>query len=228
MSAALPVDDERPVGPRSSKGTRTRARLMQGAKEVFEENGFADARISDIAERAGVSYGSFYHYFVSKEEVFREVASKGEPDLEPGDLASKNAATAEVDTIEQLETAISRYLVDYRREARIMRVIEQVSRHDDVLSASRLDRHLRCAEQVAACIRRCQRLGLADPAIEPTTGSILLLSMVLSFAEAWLVRGDLRCSFDEGVAQLNRLCMGAIGITDRSQPGTGRGGAQAQ
>ena len=46
------------------------------AKEIFEENGFLDARISDIAERAGLSHGSFYHYFESKEEVFREVAAE--------------------------------------------------------------------------------------------------------------------------------------------------------
>src|SRR3974390_3485966 len=69
-----PAEGERPNGPRSRKGAETRARLLAAAKEIFEENGFLDARISDIAERAGLSHGSFYHYFDSKEEVFREVA----------------------------------------------------------------------------------------------------------------------------------------------------------
>src|SRR4051812_34180247 len=69
-----PVADK-PSGPRSSKGTRTRERLVDAAKEIFEEHGFLDARISDIAERAGQSHGSFYYYFDSKEEVFREVAA---------------------------------------------------------------------------------------------------------------------------------------------------------
>ena len=63
--------NEKPSGPRSRKGVETRARLLTAAKEVFERDGFLDARISDIVERAGLSHGSFYHYFESKEEVFR-------------------------------------------------------------------------------------------------------------------------------------------------------------
>jgi AcrR family transcriptional regulator len=34
---------------------------VTAAKEIFENDGFLDARISDIAERAGLSHGSFYH-----------------------------------------------------------------------------------------------------------------------------------------------------------------------
>src|SRR3546814_18247115 len=64
--------------PRSRKGALTRARLIDAAKEVFEESGFLETRISDIAERAGLSHGSFYHYFDSKEQVFREVAEAQE------------------------------------------------------------------------------------------------------------------------------------------------------
>ena len=71
---AAPTAD-RPNGPRSRKGAETRARLLDAAKQIFEENGFLEARISDIADRAGMSHGSFYHYFDSKEEVFREIAA---------------------------------------------------------------------------------------------------------------------------------------------------------
>src|SRR5579863_404045 len=71
----LQPTSDKPSGPRSRKGIETRARLIAAAKEVFERDGFLDARISDIAEHAGLSHGSFYHYFESKEEVFREVAA---------------------------------------------------------------------------------------------------------------------------------------------------------
>src|ERR1700755_1673758 len=63
------------TGPRSLKAARTRVRLIAAAKEIFEEHGFLEARISDISERAGHSHGPFYYYFQSKEEVFREVAA---------------------------------------------------------------------------------------------------------------------------------------------------------
>src|SRR6185295_11301824 len=73
-SPAIPAI-EKPTNPRSSKAIRTRERLVEAAKEVFEESGFLEARISDIASRAGQSHGSFYYYFNSKEEIFREVAA---------------------------------------------------------------------------------------------------------------------------------------------------------
>src|SRR4029078_11671940 len=67
-----PANDPPPGAPRSAKGAKTRARRVEAANLVSEETGFLDARISDIAERAGISHGSFYHYFESKEQIFRE------------------------------------------------------------------------------------------------------------------------------------------------------------
>src|ERR1700692_863228 len=81
VSTPPSLTGEKPSGPRSRKGVETRARLVSAAKEVFERDGFLEARISDIAERAGLSHGSFYHYFESKEEVFREVAEAVEGQL---------------------------------------------------------------------------------------------------------------------------------------------------
>ena len=81
MSTAPRIEAERPNGPRSRKGVQTRARLVDAAKKVFEDHGFLDARISDIAEEAGLSHGSFYHYFESKDEIFLEVAEAQEDKL---------------------------------------------------------------------------------------------------------------------------------------------------
>ena len=47
--------------PLSRKGLQTRARLLEAAKKVFERDGFLDARIVDITERANLAPGGFYH-----------------------------------------------------------------------------------------------------------------------------------------------------------------------
>ena len=76
-SRQCPTNRARPNQPAAAPvraRAPTRARLLDAAKEVFEETGFLEARIADIAERAGMSHGSFYHYFDSKEQIFREVA----------------------------------------------------------------------------------------------------------------------------------------------------------
>lgn len=47
--------------------------ILEAALEVFAERGLSDARLEDIARRAGVSKGTIYLYFPNKEELFREV-----------------------------------------------------------------------------------------------------------------------------------------------------------
>jgi AcrR family transcriptional regulator len=46
------------------------AELLEAALDVFFEKGFAAARLEDIAARAGVSKGTIYLYYASKEDVF--------------------------------------------------------------------------------------------------------------------------------------------------------------
>jgi AcrR family transcriptional regulator len=47
--------------------------ILDAALAVFGERGLADARLDDIARRAGLSKGTIYLYFPNKEELFREV-----------------------------------------------------------------------------------------------------------------------------------------------------------
>lgn len=49
------------------------AELLDAALHVFAEQGFARARLEDVARRAGVSKGAVYLYFKSKEALFREM-----------------------------------------------------------------------------------------------------------------------------------------------------------
>ncbi len=208
----MTVSTDRPSGPRSSKGQRTRARLLAAAKEIFEEHGFGDARISDIAERAGLSYGVFYHYFPSKEEIFRELSAVHERQVGAAVVAETDRVPESIENAmtAKLEVANRRYLAEYRREAALMRVIEQVSRHDEALGQARLYRHKLYTERLAEAIAHLQRHGLADQAVDPAVGSQAIMAMVTRFAEAWFVEGRVTCGFDEGVAQLNRLCLNAI------------------
>jgi AcrR family transcriptional regulator len=47
--------------------------IIEAALKVFGECGLANARLQDIAQRAGVSKGTIYLYFPNKEELFREM-----------------------------------------------------------------------------------------------------------------------------------------------------------
>lgn len=49
------------------------AELLDAALEIFVEKGFAATRVEEVAQRAGVSKGTLFLYFPSKEELFKAV-----------------------------------------------------------------------------------------------------------------------------------------------------------
>ena len=49
---------------------KTRRVLLEAAREVFTEQGYSQASIADVVERAGSSVGSLYHHFGGKSELF--------------------------------------------------------------------------------------------------------------------------------------------------------------
>jgi AcrR family transcriptional regulator len=206
--------NDKPSGPRSRKGVETRARLVAAAKEIFERDGFLDARISDIAERAGLSHGSFYHYFESKEEVFREVANEVEERLSaPMDTVILDP-TSTLTPAERIREAMRIHLQSYREEARIMGVIEQVSRFDPDVRALRNERHFHYHRAMTDSIRSLQRHGLVDPGLDPDVTAAALGSMTYRFPEMWFVQDLFECDFDTGVDQFTRVFVRALGLED--------------
>ena len=64
------------VAVREAKSARTRRRILDAAAEVFSEQGYT-ARLSDIADRAGMKAGSLYYHFDSREDLVAEVLRLG-------------------------------------------------------------------------------------------------------------------------------------------------------
>ncbi len=63
--------------PRTAREVRSAARreaILAAALEEFSSQGFAAARLDDIARRAGVAKGTIYLYFADKEALFQELA----------------------------------------------------------------------------------------------------------------------------------------------------------
>jgi len=212
VSVAATVEGGKPNGPRSRKGAKTRARLVAAAKEIFEESGFLDARISDIADRAGLSHGSFYHYFDSKEEIFREVAATVDELLSEPQRTVALAPSFRASPRERIHEAIRRYLSSYREEAKIIGVVEQVSLYDTEVAALRHARHHNYQQDVAESIRQLQMRGRADPNLDPKIAAAILGAMTTRFAEAWLVEEAVNCRFDDAVEQLTILFVNALGM----------------
>ncbi len=210
---AAPAQDAKGSGPRSTKGARTRERLVEAAKEVFEELGFLEARISDIAERAGQAHGSFYYYFDSKEEIFREVAASVDQELF-APMTDVIKAHSKLAPQQRIREAMRRHFDSYKQQARILGLIEHVSRYDPEVNRIRLERHARYTEEVAEQIRQLQRHKLADASLDPMVTAAALGSLTYRFAEMWLVHGAVESSMEHAVETVSRIFANALRLKD--------------
>ena len=72
MTAPDPAPGGTAHVPRWERRKESRpAELLAAALELFVERGYAAARLDDVAARAGVSKGTLYLYFDSKEALFK-------------------------------------------------------------------------------------------------------------------------------------------------------------
>jgi AcrR family transcriptional regulator len=69
---ASPVEARKPRVNEKAR-LRTRTKLLRAARSVMSRKGIESTAINDITDEAELSFGSFYNYFSSKEEVARAV-----------------------------------------------------------------------------------------------------------------------------------------------------------
>src|SRR5215218_10567990 len=74
---AGPEKNEEHDGPRWRRRSEARpGEIVTAALDLFVEKGFASTRMDEIAKRAGVTKGTVYLYFPSKDDLFRAVVEE--------------------------------------------------------------------------------------------------------------------------------------------------------
>jgi AcrR family transcriptional regulator len=162
---------------KTARGQATQAALVRGARKVFERDGFLDARIADITKAAGTALGSFYTYFESKEEIFDAVWDElGEEGLNVVSLAFM----AEPGGHEPASIAAQHraYLEGYHRNARLMRVVEEVTNINDGFRRRRTRRAQSALKASHEAVVRLQKQRIADRTLDPVATVRALSSMV--------------------------------------------------
>jgi AcrR family transcriptional regulator len=209
MVKAAKSSDPASVRPRRADAERNRAALVGAARRVFERDGYIRARITDIAEEAGVAHGSFYSHFDGKEDVFAAVMAEVEEEmLHPGPALTAAGA----DPVAVIEAANLAYLEAYRRNARLMALLEQVATVDKSFRELRLERSAAFLARNARAIRRLQRAGLADPALDADLASLALSAMVSRSAYVAFALGRPPADVGQLAATVTRLWVNALRI----------------
>lgn len=200
----------------TARGRRTRAALVDAAAEVFAETPFADTRIADIAARAKVANGTFYTYFDSKEEIFREVAA-GVLD-EMLRAPRRDPDNTERDPIRDIEYASRAYFKVVVDNAMVARSIEQVGPADDEVASARHGTVVGAIKRADRWIRRLQAQGVCDD-IDPWTTAVALQTMTIRVAYDHLLpqAGRVDVDIDGMTRAVSRIWARTVGLESVSR-----------
>ena len=98
--------------------------ILEAAKHVFGERGYAGTTLEDVARRAGVSKGTLYLYFEGKEALFREmVRAKVVPALAHAEATVRTFEGSSRELLVLLVSSMYRRLRD-EGLARVGRVVQ--------------------------------------------------------------------------------------------------------
>lgn len=65
------------MGIRDEQKEKRRKEILEAALDLFIRQGYAATKVSDIAQRVGMSVGLLFHYFASKEALYEELIRIG-------------------------------------------------------------------------------------------------------------------------------------------------------
>lgn len=161
--------------------------ILDGAAQVFEARGYAEGTTNRIAERAGVSIGSLYEYFPSKDAIAvaladRELEREGERILAALAEGGDEGADAGLELL--LRRLVEAVLELHTRRAALFRILADESAHPPEAHACLLRFEASLAHALEAELRR-RRAAAHDP----DTAAHLLVQTAESLAHRYALRG---------------------------------------
>jgi AcrR family transcriptional regulator len=136
QAARRPARDRRPKRasvialPVTSRGQRTRQKLLDAAETVFGELGYHNAGIVEITQHADVALGTFYLYFPDKRSVFEDLVRTLNARLRR--TISERVRTID-DRLEQEVEGFATFFEFVRKHRNLYRVILQAETVDEAL-----------------------------------------------------------------------------------------------
>jgi AcrR family transcriptional regulator len=193
------------------RGRDTQSRLLAAAHELFETTPFHETRIVDITKRAGISAGSFYTYFDSKEALFRVVAQHVLKAMYAA--PRRDPDNTDYDPVRDIAYASRRYFQTCLEHRMIAQSIEQLRSTDPQVGRSRRDTLLRGVKRTARWVQRLQDQGVCRPDVDPWYTALALQAMNVSVAYDQLVHRDEPDEIEALVAAVTPIWAHAVGLS---------------
>ena len=178
------MGDKIELSRQQQKPKETKERIFRAAKRILQKNGYEELSIKNICEEAGVSNGSFYHHFKTKDDLLSYYI-EDQPSINPDLLdLPRNAEEAKI-------AIIHVYLnyVNYCRELGVEFISGYYDTKNQALNpASRAERPYPIVT-VQTYVEKAMREGIVrlNVSIEEFTTDIRMI--VIGNVFEWCLRG---------------------------------------
>jgi AcrR family transcriptional regulator len=208
------------------KGDRTKEALRQSARAVFGRLGYANARVIDITDNAGMSLGAFYRYFDDKDAVLRELL-----DAHFSEYYSTTFHGTHYDSVNPATSVykgVSQTLKFVAENVDMMKVVWEVSQTSEEVEDRWNAMRDRVIKRVAKSIERAQVDGVAYPELDGTAAAETLVGMLENVAYRKLVRGTTckKSAIEDLARHVSMIWTNALFVSPAAPGGlieTGRG-----
>ena len=187
--------DTRPETRRRRKAQRPQE-IIEAAFLEFSKNGYAVTTLDQVAERAGVTKGTIYVYFESKEHLFISMvreAVKATMDTVEDIFERHDGSTA--DLLREQFSFIYDHIVQDRRRREIVRMlIAEASRFPALADRYYQEIHLPCMDLLTRTIQRGMDRG--EIRRSAVTECPLVIIAPIALVDLWMMMFDERHPLD--------------------------------
>lgn len=186
--------------------------IIESALKLFEEKGYHNTKISDIVQDAGMAQGTFYLYFKSKEDMFRQVAEACLDEI-VGALAQGSSGTEDSGEDRMLHRIIRQTLVIYYENRTILNIINQHGSASPEIADISKHFYGKMASVIKGMLVHYQAYpGYTDEQLEMT--AYAKIGMVEMASYQWFI--ERKC----GPEHIDPLTEVLVGVNINCKPGT--------
>jgi AcrR family transcriptional regulator len=165
--------------PQTAKGRATREAILRADEDVFGEQSYYRASISEITRRAGVAQGTFYLYFPDKQAAFVELVHLLNQNLR----REIRTAIADLEDRIEMERVGLQTFFDYMADHR---ALNRIVRESEFVAPDAYRWHYTSfARGYVEGLEEAQRKGQITDAISPETMTWILVGIAEFAGSHW-------------------------------------------
>ncbi len=192
---------------RSYDPAETRRLLIAAALDLFAEKGFSRTSVQEVADRAGLTKGAFYHHFTTKDDVLHLIHDEFiDRALESQEhaLATYDSATEQ---LAKMAFDTTRICIDYQKH--VMVFFQELHVIGGAVRDAILEKRRRSTALFEDTVRRGVQSGEFDRSLDPTVAALGLLGMWV-WSYQWYQAGGRR-SPNEVARQFATMTLNSVG-----------------